>query len=233
MIANRDLDARLAVVDRFVASPPTIHPEAENGAVWSTEVSCYRFMARNLQPGSRTLETGAGLSTVLFAAWGCDHLSIVPFEREADAILEFCAQQGVETGALRFDLRPSEVALPEMIGAAEFDLVLIDGCHGFPMPIIDWFYAAGLLRKGGIAVIDDVQIPQVRTLVDLFIDPDERWLRLDHRWKWIAHRRLSEGGSLTESETRQQFFVGPRPSPSERLKDVIPLRVKTAVKRFT
>jgi hypothetical protein len=30
------------------------------------------------------------------------------------------------------------------------DLVLIDGCHGFPGPFIDWYYAASGLKAGGV-----------------------------------------------------------------------------------
>ncbi len=223
------LHERLRWVDRLLASPPLVHPEAENGAVWSTEPTCYRFMAKHVHPGARTLETGAGLSTALFAAWGCEHLSVVPFEHEADVILRYCADHDIPTDTLRFDLRPSEVALPELADTDQRDLVFVDGCHGFPMPIIDWFYGASLLRKDGTIVIDDLQVPQVRSLVEQFLEPDERWVRIDWRWKWIAFRRVSEG-SLAESETRQTFF---RPLPTrarDRVKTVIPLSVKTRLR---
>ena len=45
------------------------------------------------------------------------------------------------------------------------DFVLIDGGHGFPTPMLDWFYGAGRLRRGGVAVFDDVQLPAVAMLV--------------------------------------------------------------------
>ena len=28
------------------------------------------------------------------------------------------------------------------------DVVFVDGGHGFPVPMIDWFYGAGRLRRG-------------------------------------------------------------------------------------
>ncbi len=243
----------MAWVDQVAADPPIVHPGSPDGAVWSTETSCYRFMAEHVQKGSRTLETGAGLSTVLFAAWECDHVSVVPFADEARAIEEYCDTHSIPRDSLRFDLRPSEVALPSMLGSDPLDLVFIDGSHGFPMPIIDWFYGASLLRRGGVAVFDDIQLPQVRSFVELFLEPDPRWLPLASTAKWVAFGRDSEG-SLAEGEWEQGFFPkptvesapppNPGPAPgrpagpsapptlTRRLKDVVPLSVKRWLKQL-
>ena len=105
------LDKRLAVLAKVMDSPPAVHPTAPNG-VWSTDQSCYELLANHVRRGSRTLETGAGLSTILFAAWGCEHLAVVPYPSEASAIEAYCAENGISTDSLTFDLRPSEVALP-------------------------------------------------------------------------------------------------------------------------
>ena len=60
---------RIATVRMVTDSPPVVHPEAPGG-VWRTTRECYELMANHVGLGSRTLETGAGLSTALFAAWG-------------------------------------------------------------------------------------------------------------------------------------------------------------------
>ncbi len=226
MDVDDEVARRLAWVDRVLDAPPAIHPDADNGAVWSTGRGCYRFMADHVDHGSRTLETGAGLSTVLFAAWGCEHLAIVPSQDQAAVIAEYCTKQEISQEGLRFDLRPSETALPELAGSTELDLVFIDGCHGFPMPIIDWFYGAGLLRRGGVVVFDDVQLPQVKLLIDTFIDPDERWHRLAATKKWAAYRRLS-AGPLSEEWTSQRFFPQAPASAWGRVVDVLPGSVKS------
>ena len=141
------LEERLAVCGRVLDDPPKVHPNAPNGAVWRTGRGCYEFMASQVQRGGRTLETGTGASTVMFAAWGCDHLAVVPSEHQAKIILDYWLRTGISTDPLHFDLRPSEVALPDMQDEPLFDLVFLDGAHGFPMPTIDWFYAAPSFEK--------------------------------------------------------------------------------------
>ena len=56
--ASGDLAQRLATIEKVLAAPPQIHANAPSG-VWSTRRDCYQFMAGELGPGSRTLETGA------------------------------------------------------------------------------------------------------------------------------------------------------------------------------
>ncbi len=204
--------------------------------MWRTERSCYGFMARHVHRASRTLETGVGISTVLFAAWGCEHLAIVPFPDEMDVITAYCSGMGVDTSSLAFDLRPSEVALPELTGSGERDLVFIDGSHGFPQPIIDWFYGACLLRRGGVVVFDDADLPQVSWFLDTFIELDERWQPLHATPKWRAYRRLSEG-PLAEGAWEQPFFPAAPSSLGSRwwraLKDAVPLTIRQQLARGT
>jgi hypothetical protein len=211
------LQERVELVTTILKSPPQIHPASATN-VWSTEASCYEFLARNVEPGSKTMETGAGVSTVLFAAWGCEHLTVVPKERERDGILSYCADSGIDTSLLRFDVRGSEFVLPELSPDVEFDLVFIDGNHGFPIPIIDWFYGAGHLRDGGVVVFDDMQLPAVNFWIDWFLEKDARWERLDSTWKWRAYRRHSSG-PLGELGVRQTFL--PRETKPGGLQDVM------------
>lgn len=222
------LGTRLSTVGKVIESRPTVHPGAPDG-VWGTERSCYDFMANHVQLGSRTLETGAGLSTILFAAWGCHHVSVIPYPSEATRIEAYCAENGISTDSLSFDLRPSEVALPDRVDSGELDLLFIDGCHGFPSPIIDWFYGAGQLRREGVVVFDDVQLLQVSLLLDTFIESDDRWQKLEGTPKWRAYRRMSEG-PLGEEWFAQPFFrarkVNLYKEAVRQLKDAVPLSVR-------
>jgi hypothetical protein len=219
------IENRLATVGKVLDTPPAVHREAPDG-VWATSRSCYDFMANHVGQGSHTLETGSGISTVLFAAWGCDHLAVVPDPSQAKAIEAYCAENDINTETLSFDLRPSEVALPDLTECGELDLVFIDGCHGFPVPIIDWFYGAGRLRRDGVVVFDDVQLPQVSLLIEKFIQPDGRWEELKKTPKWSAYRRISEGG-LGEEWTNQPFFPATFSNRAIRsLKDAVPPSVR-------
>lgn len=204
-----DVASRLAVVDRVLADPPAVHPmdhspDASIG-VWSTEPSCYRFLAEHCPEGTRTLETGSGLSTVLFAALGAHHTCCTPSQDEVDRVLAHCTSRQFPTEHLRFDVGASQDTLPGIERAGEDrDLVLIDGGHGFPVPILDWFYGAATLRAGGLLVVDDVNLPAVRALCG-FLDQDPRWESLAGTDKWRAWRRL-HSGSLSEDWTAQGFY---------------------------
>ncbi|MBV8295950.1 MAG: hypothetical protein JO085_03865, partial [Acidimicrobiia bacterium] len=91
----------------------------------------------------------------------------------------------------------------------DLDLYLIDGAHGFPTPMIDWFYGARLLRRGGVVVLDDRQLPAVAALID-YLDADPRWRAIDRTGKWAAFERLTDG-SLAEEWCDQPFFTQARP----------------------
>lgn len=78
-------ESRLALVDRLLAEPPAIHAmepgDDPQMGVWSTDRDCYLLLAETAGPGSCTLETGSGLSTVLLAAVGAHHTCVTPATR--------------------------------------------------------------------------------------------------------------------------------------------------------
>ena len=214
---------RLAVVERILADPPVVHPMDASAdprmGVWATEASCYRFIAERCPPGTRTLETGSGLSTVLFAALGADHVCCTAGQEEADRVLEHCRSRGIPVPSLRFEVGSSSSTLPPLEASGlERDVVLIDGSHAFPLPAVDWFYAGSMLPRGGLLVVDDVNLPAVGVLTS-FLDADPRWLAVAGTSKWRAWER-QRGGTLSEDWTEQPFYGSPRrrwPSPVRRV----------------
>lgn len=204
---------RLRTLRSILADPPVVHPmdasDDPTMGVWSTDEACYELIAQHCPPGTRTLETGSGLSTVLFAALGADHICCTAGQEEADRVLAHCASRGIPAEGLRFEVGSSHHTLPPLERAGEIrDLVLIDGSHAFPLPVVDWFYAAALLPAGGTLIVDDVDLPAVRVLVR-FLDRDPRWTALAHTTKWCAWRR-ERGGTLSEDWTEQPFYGEPR-----------------------
>lgn len=199
---------RLAVVDRLLADPPVVHRMAAGDdaplGVWSTERDCYRFLAEHVAAGSRTLETGLGVSTALLAALGAEHRCVAPGTAEIERLRAHCADRGIDLSAVTFVAESSHVALPRLPEGTELDLVLVDGGHGFPLPIVDWFYAGSHLVDGGVLVVDDLPLPAVRPLLR-FLDGDPRWAPLRRTEKWGAWRRVG-GGSLAEDWTEQPHY---------------------------
>lgn len=181
-----------SVVSRLLADPPVVHeldPEGTMG-VWATDESCYRFLARRCAVGSRTLETGAGISTVLFAALGAEHVCVSPIEAEAERIRADCRDRGIVDDRLTFVVERSDEALPRL-GLTGLDLAFIDGNHGFPVAMVDFHYAARGFRDCGALVLDDLQLPTV-ALIANYLDLDPSWRRLERSEKWGAWERAGD-----------------------------------------
>jgi hypothetical protein len=201
-----------ALVDRLLEDPPAVHAmdpsdDPELG-IWSTDRDCYVLLAEHVVAGARTLETGSGLSTVVLAAAGARHTCVTPSRAEADRIGAYCAQHEIDTGTLTFEIGCSDAVLPQL-APEPLDLVLIDGNHGFPTPMLDWYYAGSRLRQGGLLVIDDTPLPAVAHLC-AFIDGDPRWTTERQTEKWSAYRRVT-GGDLRQDWFDQPFYTAPPP----------------------
>jgi hypothetical protein len=195
--------SRLEAVESVLTDPPQVHAYASAG-VWHTERSAYEFMARHCPPGTRTLETGLGISTLLFAIWRTEHTCVVPDGGEVERLVAHADSREIDMSTVRFELGRSDEVLPVLHGPP-LDLVLVDGSHGFPLPIIDWYYASARLRPGGHVILDDVQLTQVSLGLLRFLARDPRWSRVATTWKWAAYRRETDH-SLSEEWIHQGFL---------------------------
>jgi hypothetical protein len=183
-------------LDGLIANPPFLHGVSSEGKLhdWALGPAALRALDSRLQPGWRTLETGAGVSTVLFALKQTHHTCIVPSAEEITRIQEFCAGNDVATDRITFVQEPSELALPRL-DRLSLDLVLIDGSHSFPSVFIDWYYTADLLRRGGWLFIDDTHLWTGRVLRN-FLRAERDWALVDEVpfRTAVFQKRSDEGG---------------------------------------
>ena len=164
--------------EALLLHPPSLHTDRNGNLVsWRAGERLLRYMNAKLTEGDVTLETGAGLTTIVFAMKRCSHTVVVPDQGQADRIREWCTANGVQSDSLTFAVQPSEDVLPHL-DPGPLDLVLIDGGHGFPTPFIDWFYAGRRLRPGGTLIVDDMNVWTSRVLHD-FLAKESQW-RIDH-----------------------------------------------------
>jgi predicted O-methyltransferase YrrM len=131
------------------------------------------FIADNVKPGSKTLETGAGCSTLVFAYCGAKHIAVTPSASEIGLIKKYAAEHAIAMEQVNFEQHSSDYFLPRNEEEG-FDMVLLDGKHAFPWPIVDWFYTADKLKLGGLMLIDDTHMRSVSMLVD-FMKADNGW----------------------------------------------------------
>jgi len=111
------------------------------------------------------METGSGYSTIIFALKGTRHTVISPSAHEHMLIRDWSAAHDVDLSKVTFVAERSESVLP-MLNGDKLDLVLIDGWHAFPVPMIDWLYTSRWLTTGGRVVVDDTRIRSCRILCD-------------------------------------------------------------------
>ena len=176
----------MITLDEVVAHPPIVHG---GKATYGISPALCRLIDERLAPQAVTLETGAGLSTLVILRHGAaQHISITPYPNELEAIRSYCARVGIPTDSWQ----PVTASSLDWLPAATLpplDLVLIDGAHAFPTPFVDWCYTAESLKIGGLMVVDDLQLVTPRILAD-FMRADKRWaeVRRDHRF--AVYRKL-------------------------------------------
>jgi hypothetical protein len=169
----------------YLADLPALH-SWDRGKTWNTG----GFNARRLRRvhaliGERfrdravsVLETGAGNSTITFLHLRLERLvAIAPAADLRDRILDYCAAHQIDTSPLDFRLERSEIELPAIaLGvaggttptpASRFDVVLIDGAHGWPTVFVDFCYANMMMRSGSLLLLDDIQVYAVGELARL------------------------------------------------------------------
>jgi Methyltransferase domain len=178
--------------------PPVLH-ESYDGKPITYQLSdeVLSFISEHTKPGYKTLETGAGFSTVVFAMNGAHHTCIVPDAVEVERIKEFCSRNQVSTENINFIIDRSENVLPQL-KLTGLDLVLIDGCHGFPAPFIDWYYAGSGLKVNGILIIDDTQLWTGDVLRQFLLAESEWKHECDILSRTAVFKRIKEAELLKE-----------------------------------
>jgi hypothetical protein len=146
-----------------------------NGSVqWDASDAVLDWFKANLKSGMRTIETGAGKSTLAFMASGCVHDTVTPSSSEVIAIKAEGTRRGLDVDAVTFHEGFSQNILPHLKGHEDIDVAFIDGGHGFPVPGVDWLFIAPRLKVGGKMLIDDVDLWTGSMLVDV-LRREEGW----------------------------------------------------------
>jgi hypothetical protein len=169
---------------RLLAAPPLLHRDwsTPDGLIsYGIQPTFLELLADSVAPGSLTLETGTGLSTIVFAVIGTEHVAISPFADEHIRIRKYCEEHAIPTTHLRFIVAFSHACLHSLdFQGRKLDFALIDGSHAFPQPIIDYFYINNHLKTGGLLAIDDLQITSVGMLHRfLMTDPAYELVKID------------------------------------------------------
>ncbi len=179
-------------------SPPSLHDSPD---YWGLAWEALAWLEENVQEGMSTLETGAGASTMVFAARGARHQVITPDADEARRIRAACEERGIDTSRVTFHIGRSHEVLPEL-ERRDLDLVLVDGAHGFPYPILDWWHLASRLGEGGRMLLDDAYLPGVASIVDYARTSDAWQLEAPVSFRTACIRKLRDGEPPNEADAQ-------------------------------
>ena len=72
---------------------------------------------------------------------GREHEVVTPDPEEERRIRNACDERGIDAARVTFHIGRSHDVLPDLPVRA-LDLALVDGAHGFPYPVLDWWYLA-------------------------------------------------------------------------------------------
>ena len=129
-------------------------------------------------------------------------LSIAPDANLFERIRGFCRANGIPDAALEAYVDGSQWVLPRLAADNRaqdpfLDFALIDGCHGWPTAFVDLEYTNAMLRKGGLLMIDDVQLHAEKEIARLLSEHPGFAIALDIG-KSIIFRKLTDQRFLGE-----------------------------------
>ena len=136
------------------------------------------------------------------------HVTLDPWQSSgyANRGLEILEEAGVKP-FVEFHGEQSQLALPQFLKAGrQFDLAFVDGNHRFDAVFLDLYYLGHLVRKGGIIILDDFNLPGIERAASFFVNnlawKIEETSPPDDKHHWVV-LRTSE-----DDDTRDfQYFV--------------------------
>ena len=152
----------LEVLEALIKDNPKVHDWGKGpisgglgGEILRTLAS---YLLEELGEGQfKSLETGAGLSTLVFTAAGpAQHFAINPDASLRERILAEADARKIDMARTTYITEFSEDVLPDLAKAHTVDIALIDGGHGWPTLFVDFCYANKMLRQNGIMIVDDI-----------------------------------------------------------------------------
>jgi predicted O-methyltransferase YrrM len=157
------------ILDRIKALPHDWH------GAGSLSLSVLRAMVSHTRGLDlrHSLETGSGKSTLLFSHLSPDHL-VFSMDRGNNSIKQVRESPLFNPGSVTFVEGPTQQTLPAHAFQDPLDLILIDGPHGYPFPDLEYYYLYPHLAKGGLLILDDIDIPMVYHLFR-FLMADEMY----------------------------------------------------------
>src|SRR4051794_26807395 len=100
------------IVERLEKDQPIFHWGGTR--CWNAAPNTLREIQRSVRRGMRTLETGCGASTAVFAANGAYHTIVSPTHDEHERVRSYLDKIGIDSSQLTFEVGFSDDVLPRL-----------------------------------------------------------------------------------------------------------------------
>ena len=191
-----------------------------------------------------SVETGCGLTTLLFSHLSAEHCV---FAIDAGkSITQVRNSPLLKKESVTFIEAPSQLSLPNHKFLAQVQIALIDGPHGYPFPDMEYYYFYPWVERGGLLLVDDIQIPSIGRMFEIIkadamfslvkvVDNMAFFRRTDaplidplsDSW-WLQGYNLSHVEQLQKARSNSVLRRFSRRMPSP-LKKLIPANVKRKI----
>jgi predicted O-methyltransferase YrrM len=118
-------------------------------------------------------ETGCGKSTILFSNVSEHHTVFCLDDREHgdnSSVNYYATCEITKNDRIHTVWGPTQKTMPVFKDFKPYDVVLIDGPHGYPFPEMEYYYFYPHLRAGGILIVDDVHIASIGRMADVIAE---------------------------------------------------------------
>jgi hypothetical protein len=145
--------------------------------------------------GFHSIETGLGMSTLCFTAFGWDHIAITPNKDEIRNFEKWIAlreHKDVLRKKVKLYSRSSKDCLPKIARKRkDFNFAFIDGNHSYPHVFIDYTYMSNLVGENGLLAIGSTNLEGPNLLVK-YMEKKTYWDVVKRGRNWIIFRKNSK-----------------------------------------
>src|ERR1700680_170773 len=184
-----------------------------------------RWIANRIGEDTVTVETGAGYTTVVFAALSKHHYCYTFLQPEVDKIRAYLTKIGISNDKVTFVVGSTDETLSGLDVETKIDFAYIDGCHGYPFPALDWNYIDKCMKIGGIVGMDNAELRPVREHCE-FLEENGQYRLIHTIIEWGVIVRFYE--KLEDHNQKREWIYQ---DYSRAKKDPADMHFRTRIKR--
>jgi FkbM family methyltransferase len=168
--SNQKTGETMSIVDKIDAHGLSNKSHNAGAFPSSVLIQLEKLMPKKVKASA---ETGCGKSTILFSNISAHHTVFCLDDRKdkESSIKYFQSCPVTKPKNIELVLGPTQISMPKYKKYQKYDVVLIDGPHGFPFPDLEYYYFYPHLKEGSLLIVDDVHIATIGRLAD-FINED-------------------------------------------------------------